>query len=130
MQPPTIEVVEEQREAASRILRLRVRSWRQASAIRLGFDREAEILAETSRDGPAIRSRRRSTGSAVLAFIAPPADGSEITCRVKGTGPLNVRIADISYGLDAVPGYVPRPPARIPGGRESDTVVVLARLVL
>jgi hypothetical protein len=58
----------------------------------------------------------------------PPA-GATIELTVAGSGPLQLAVSDSTPGLDAVPGFTPRPPELVRGRADSD-VVVSSRLVV
>jgi hypothetical protein len=53
-----------------------------------------------------------------MNYYAPPAEGFELTLRVKPSGPLKLRVLDRSYGLPDVAGagVVPRPAWSMPSG--------------
>jgi hypothetical protein len=67
-------------------------------------------------------------GTEVRIGAVPPA-GVRVTVVPAGPGPLELTVADVSDGLGAVPGFMPRPPdLRGEANRASDQVVVTRRV--
>lgn len=62
-----------------------------------------------------------------LLYWAPPAEGIELKLRTRQPGPLNVRVVDKSYGLQALPGFVPRPAHLIPNRFSGSDAVFVSR---
>ncbi|GIJ21623.1 M28 family peptidase [Micromonospora lutea] len=63
-----------------------------------------------------------------IVFHAPPPEGIEITLTVEPTAPqLALRAMDASDGLDAVPGFRPRPPGVGVAGSHSSEMLAVAR---
>ncbi|MEU4693112.1 M28 family peptidase [Actinoplanes sp. NPDC023714] len=62
-----------------------------------------------------------------FVFHAPPAEGVEITLRVRGTGPVTFRAMDATDDVAAVPGFRPRPPGVGVLGSHSSEMVAIAK---
>ncbi|MFI1193004.1 M28 family peptidase [Micromonospora sp. NPDC020750] len=63
-----------------------------------------------------------------IVFHAPPPEGIEITLVLtSGTRPTTLRAMDASDGLDAVPGFRPRPPNVGVAGSHSSEMLAVAR---
>lgn len=71
-------------------------------------------------------ARTRGAGGRFEAwFFAPPPEGATLRLVLAGNGPVSVRVLDVSHGLEALPGFRPRPPGTGAGGdRTADAVVV------
>jgi hypothetical protein len=131
LDPPRVDLLENRIESGTRLMRLRLQSPRGAALMVLVFDRPAELVVPAPATGLSAKSGRSvPADNATFRFVAPPREGVEIVVRLQGTGPSEVRVADRSDGLAALPGFVPRPADRIPGGRDSDAVLVTARMRL
>jgi hypothetical protein len=61
-----------------------------------------------------------------VVFHGPPTDGIEVTLVLLGAGPLKLRLVDGSDGLDALPGFTPRPPAVGVFGSHSSELAAVA----
>jgi hypothetical protein len=58
-----------------------------------------------------------------------PPTGATVELTVAGPGPLELAVSDSTPGMDALPGFTPRPPELVRGRADSD-VVISSRLVV
>lgn len=108
---------------------LRVTSPRGAPGITLRPDRTVTAATVTPAGRPAV-SAAPADGLTEIRLHAVPAAGAVVEL-VTGPGPLGVVVADLSPGLNRVPGFVPRPP-ELRGAPDptSDQVVLATRVEL
>ncbi|MGI5129620.1 M28 family peptidase [Pseudonocardia sp. CA-107938] len=118
------------------VVTLRVRSLRGAGTITVQAARPAVDVGVTmDGDGP-VRSRV-GPGTPLedprfpfrLQLTDVPATGATVELTVAGPGPLQLAVSDSTPGLDAVPGFAPRP-AELTRGRADSDVVIASRLVV
>jgi hypothetical protein len=58
-----------------------------------------------------------------------PPTGATVELTIAGPGPLELAVSDSTPGMDALPGFTPRPPELVRGRADSD-VVISSRLVV
>ena len=103
---PTITLLSDSAANDTRALRMRIASARQAGAIFLSIDSNAEVL-RASVNGKPIEGR--PGGRWMLRYFAAPQEGIELTLEIKASEPLTIRATDMSYGLPEIPGFTPGP---------------------
>jgi hypothetical protein len=112
LSPPAIELLDDSTAGGTRSLKLRVTSPRMAQVLTVYVDSDAAVQ-EATLDG-----RRLDDAPARwrMSYYAPPAEGFELTLRVKPSEPLKLRVMDRSYGLPDVAGagLVQRPAWSMP----------------
>ena len=63
-----------------------------------------------------------------VSYVAPPAEGVELTVETDASAPFRLSVEDLSYGLPEAPGLSVRPRSDdmmpVPSYRTSDTTVV------
>lgn len=104
---PTAELLASETDGAVRTLRLRFASPRRAPILTVHLDPAVAVESATL-DGREVGGVAQPWA---LQYWAVPADGFELTLRVRHAGPLRLQLMDESYGL---PGARPRPPATMP----------------
>ncbi|WP_067491402.1 M20/M25/M40 family metallo-hydrolase [Actinomadura hibisca] len=103
---PALKVLEDRTAGGERTLRVRITSPRGAAAVHVQVD---ETSARVLRAWVAGRAAELLDQG--LYFVAPGRDGFELRLVVRpGVGKVRIRLADHSYGLTGVPGFVPPPP--------------------
>ncbi|MQA26315.1 MAG: M20/M25/M40 family metallo-hydrolase [Micromonosporaceae bacterium] len=126
---PTLEVLSSRVDGDRRVIRLRVRSARDASTLAVHLERGAHV-ERAEAQGRAVRVDHDETvgpwGFGIRYHAAPP-DGVEVTLTVRGAEPLDARVVDQTQGLEALPGFVPRPSDVIAAPSHSTDVVLVAR---
>ncbi|PZF83391.1 M28 family peptidase, partial [Micromonospora deserti] len=109
---PELEVLADTTAGAERTLRLRLTPQRPVRLASLHVDTAtaAVLHAEVAGRSVPVEAREGRWGFGVV-FHAPPAEGIELTLTVTPTaGQVALRAMDASDGLDALPGFRPRPP--------------------
>jgi hypothetical protein len=115
--PPLVTVVSEQTSGHDRVVRLRVVPQRDVRLIHLTIDGRAIMV-----QGKAFPSRDNHLA---LLFHAPPPEGLELTVTVDAASKVRVEAMDGSDGLNALPGFKPRPPeVDVAGSHFSELVLV------
>jgi len=99
---PTVRLVDDQWDDGVRRLTLRVASQRGAEALWLEAD--ALVAIEGLSVGGRVVDLEEPTDVVRLIFFGPPADGFEITFEMTDRQPVELHLADQSYGLPAVAG--------------------------
>jgi hypothetical protein len=132
---PAVEVVEDRTEGDARTLRLRLRSTRLAPMLIFYADADTRVR-RASLDGKPLLTAGdlasadvRAAGAPLrVSFVAPPAEGLELTVEIDAAAPFKLGVEDLSYGLPEAPGLNVRPRADdmmpVPSYRTSDTTVV------
>jgi hypothetical protein len=121
---PSVELLNQSREAGSRTFQLHVKSPRQAPALSLFLDAQTKVL-EASVNDKRIPTENPGGGQQgdekwILNYSNPTANGFDVTLKVEGDKPLNLTLVDQSYELPPATGaqIKPRPdyiiPARFP----------------
>ncbi|MFJ6152122.1 M28 family peptidase [Micromonospora profundi] len=124
---PKVDVLADSTSGTERTLRLRLTPQRPARLATLHVDTStATVLRAEVAGRPVPMEPRKGKWGFGLVFHALPPEGFEVTLTVspKG-GPVVVRAMDASDGLDALPGFRPRPPdVGIVGSHRSDMLAV------
>ncbi|MER5453666.1 M28 family peptidase [Micromonospora sp. NPDC002389] len=126
---PRLEVLADTGTADERTLRLRLTPQRPVRLTTLHVDTSTATVrnaAVAGRPVPVeVRDGRWGFG---VVFHAPPPEGIEITLTVAPKAPqVAFRAMDASDGLDAVPGFRPRPPDVGVAGSHSSEMLAVAR---
>ncbi|NMD56695.1 M28 family peptidase [Tsukamurella conjunctivitidis] len=121
--PADVRVVSERVENGNRLLQLHVTSGRGARVLQLTQE-EGVVLAASAR-GRAVPVDDGFT----LRFHGLPAEGLDVALTVEGTSRLRIRVEDASDGIDALPGFVPRPEGVSALGGHTAEMAIVARTV-
>ncbi|MBY8872932.1 M28 family peptidase [Micromonospora sp. PLK6-60] len=126
---PTLETLSDTRDGDQRMLRVRVTPQRSVRLLTLHVDTTtATVKAATvaGRDVP-IKAREGRWGFGIV-FHAPPPEGVEVTLTLASAAePVHLRAMDASDGLDALPGFRPRPADVGVVGSHSSEMLAVAR---
>ncbi len=118
------------------IVTLRVRSLRGAGTLTVQSGRAVTAVGVTvDGDGPV--HTQVGPGAPLedprfpfrLQLTDLPPNGATLELTVAGPGPLELAVSDSTPGMDALPGFIPRPPELVRGRADSD-VVISSRLVV
>ncbi|MFC5820774.1 M28 family peptidase [Nonomuraea harbinensis] len=130
---PELTVLEERRDGGETTLRVRVRS--QRGAYQLNLHADVAVIGgsfEVPGLAPVTLPAYEPEGGAwpfEVQFFAPPEEGVEFTLRFAGATRPRLAVADITLGLDGVPGHRPRPAGVVMtpsgGGLPTDSVTVV-----
>ncbi|MEU5906560.1 M28 family peptidase [Micromonospora sp. NPDC047527] len=126
---PKLEVLADSTSGAERTLRLRLTPQRAVRLATLHVDAStATVLrAEVAGRSVPVEPREGKWGFG-LVFHAPPTEGFEVTLTVRPNGgQVALRAMDASDGLDALPGFRPRPPDVGVVGSHSSEMLAVAR---
>ncbi|MET8123467.1 M28 family peptidase [Micromonospora sp. NPDC005291] len=126
---PKLEVLADASSGGERTLRLRLTPQRAARLATLHVDTStATVLrAEVAGRSVPVEPREGKWGFG-LVFHAPPTEGIEVTLTLRpSAGQVSLRAMDASDGLDALPGFRPRPPAVGVVGSHSSEMLAVAR---
>ena len=132
---PTVEVIEDRTEGDARTLRLRLRSTRLAPMLIFYADAETRVRKATldgkplyAADAQGDAARGVAAPTLRVSFVAPPAEGLELTVETDAAAPFKLGVEDLSYRLPEAQGISVRPRAEdmmpVPSYRTSDTTVV------
>ncbi len=123
LEAPEVEVLSERATAAGREVELRVSQRSDAQWVRLAIENVDVVAASV-----AGREVTIGDGEAFsVLFYTAPADGLNVTLELRGNAPVELQVADGSPGLDAIPGFAPRPEGvSIANARAADMVMVVA----
>ncbi|HEX6745671.1 MAG TPA: M20/M25/M40 family metallo-hydrolase [Longimicrobium sp.] len=107
--PPRLQLLSDERRADGRVLRVRVTSQRGAEQVWVNVAPGTEIAASVN--GRALGGGDRGGEPWSLRYVGLPAEGIELTLRVKGTGAVSIQAIDRTSGLPALPEVArnPRP---------------------
>ncbi|NRQ40382.1 M20/M25/M40 family metallo-hydrolase [Nonomuraea sp. NN258] len=110
---PELTIVSERREGDATVLRVRMRSARQAGQLNLHADRRVsggtiEVAGQSPLPIPG-HQPGRGPWPFELQFFAPPGTGVEIELRVPGTERPRLAVTDLTMGLESIPGHRARP---------------------
>ncbi|MEV4496614.1 M28 family peptidase [Micromonospora arborensis] len=126
---PKLEVLGDTSAGGERTLRLRLTPQRAVRVTTLHVETiTAKVLrAEVAGRAVSAQEGGRRWGFG-LVFHAPPPEGVEITLTLEQTaGPVPIRVMDASDGLDALPGFRPRPPDVGVVGSHTSEMLAVAR---
>ncbi|MEV4823549.1 M28 family peptidase [Micromonospora sp. NPDC049274] len=126
---PKLDVLADTSAGGERTLRLRLTPQRAVRLATLHVDTAtATVLrAEVSGRQVPVEPRAGRWGFG-LVFHAPPSEGVEVTLTLRPIAtPVALRAMDASDGLDALPGFRPRPPAVGVVGSHSSEMLAVAR---
>ncbi|PYC72594.1 peptidase [Micromonospora arborensis] len=126
---PKLEVLGDTSVGGERTLRLRLTPQRAVRVTTLHVETiTAKVLrAEVAGRAVSAQEGGRRWGFG-LVFHAPPPEGVEITLTLEQTaGPVPIRVMDASDGLDALPGFRPRPPDVGVVGSHTSEMLAVAR---
>lgn len=126
---PEVKILSDGVTGGLRETRLLIASPRRAASLSIvveGVVVNAEVNGRGI-DGGAAAPADEPEGRWGLLYWAPPAGGIELTLRTRQVGSLNVRVVDKSYGLQALPGYGPRPAHLIPNRFSGSDAVFVSR---
>lgn len=124
---PEVSVVEDAQDGSTRTLRLRVRSPRQAPLVSLYARAEGGLIG-ASLDGAEMPGRATPGGIWAVNCYALPAEGVELTLRLKAPGKVRVRVNDISYSLPESFPVKPRPADILPAPGHHDGMTVVTKV--
>ncbi|WP_434741803.1 M28 family peptidase [Micromonospora sp. SH-82] len=127
---PTLEVLADTTVDNQRTLRLRLTPQRPVRLTTLHVDLDtAGVSAMTVAGRPVPLGRPEHSWDLGVVFHAPPPEGVEITvtASVRPDRPVRLRAMDASDGLDALPGFRPRPPDVGVVGSHSSELLAVAR---
>ncbi|MDG4806360.1 M28 family peptidase [Micromonospora sp. WMMD1120] len=126
---PKLEVLADTTAGGERTLRLRLTPQRVARLATVHVDTSTATVLRAEVAGRSVpvepRAGRWGFG---LVFHAPPAEGVEMTLTLRPIAArVSMRAMDASDGLDALPGFRPRPPAVGVVGSHSSEMLAVAR---
>ncbi|MEV4464337.1 M28 family peptidase [Micromonospora echinofusca] len=126
---PKLEVLADTTVGAERTLRLRLVPQRQVRLTTLHVDAATATVLRAEVAGRAVPvEAREGRWGFGLVFHAPPPEGIEVTLTVTPkAGQVALRAMDASDGLDALPGFRPRPPGVGIVGSHSSEMLAVAR---
>ncbi|MGC5332515.1 M28 family peptidase [Micromonospora sp. DT62] len=126
---PKLEVLADTTAGTERTLRLRLVPQRQVRLTTLHVDAATATVLRAEVAGRAVPvEAREGRWGFGLVFHAPPPEGIEVTLTVTPkAGQVALRAMDASDGLDALPGFRPRPPDVGIKGSHSSEMVAVAR---
>ncbi|MEV4660566.1 M28 family peptidase [Micromonospora echinofusca] len=126
---PKLEVLADTTAGAERTLRLRLVPQRQVRLTTLHVDAATATVLRAEVAGRAVPvEAREGRWGFGLVFHAPPPEGIEVTLTVTPkAGQVALRAMDASDGLDALPGFRPRPPGVGIVGSHSSEMLAVAR---
>jgi hypothetical protein len=113
LKPPNVTVTQSRQDGDTRDLELRVAPGG-ASRLALYADSRAHALATATVDGARVDEAGGQTQGAGpptwgFVFHATPPEGIDVTLRVRGEGPLPLRVVAYRRGLPQVPELTPVP---------------------
>lgn len=126
---PKLDVLADATNDGERTLRLRLTPQRTARLATLHVDTStaAVLRADVAGRSVPVEARDGRWGFG-LVFHAPPPEGVEVTLTLRTTGgQVALRAMDASDGLDALPGFRPRPPGVGVVGSHSSEMLAVAR---
>jgi hypothetical protein len=95
-----------------RVVRMRITSRRAAAILSLFIARETPVIKATV-NGKLVPASRNSNGAWTLRYYALPTDGIDLELQLKTTGPVHMKLEDVSYGLPAIAAANPARPSDI-----------------
>ncbi|MFG1916249.1 M28 family peptidase [Micromonospora sp. NPDC048898] len=126
---PKLDVVADTTSGGERTLRLRLTPQRAPRIATLHVDTStATVLRAEVAGRPVPVEPRAGRWGFGLVFHAPPTEGIEVTLTLRPiAGQVSLRAMDASDGLDALPGFRPRPPGVGVVGSHSSEMLAVAR---
>ncbi|MEU8084479.1 M28 family peptidase [Micromonospora sp. NPDC049101] len=126
---PKLDVLADTTSGGERTLRLRLTPQRTVRLATLHVDTStATVLRAEVAGRPVPVEPRAGRWGFGLVFHAPPTDGIEVTLTLRPiAGQVSLRAMDASDGLDALPGFRPRPPGVGVVGSHSSEMLAVAR---
>ncbi|AEB47397.1 M20/M25/M40 family metallo-hydrolase [Micromonospora maris] len=126
---PRLEVLSDTGTAGERTLRLRFTPQRQVRLATLHVDTSTAVVRSAQVAGrPVPVEQREGRWGFGVVFHAPPTEGFEVVLTVVPSAtPVALRATDVSDGLDALPGFRPRPPGVGVVGSHSSEMLAVAR---
>ncbi|BDZ41927.1 aminopeptidase [Paraoerskovia sediminicola] len=116
--PPTVEVVTDETVGDERVMTLSIRPERPVRYVEMVADGVTSVEVE-GREAPV------EDGHLDTSFAAPPADGIEVVLTLPAGDPLELRLLGGGEGLEALPGFEPRPEGvGVMGSHTSELVLV------
>ena len=126
LEPPIATVLSDVREGEERVLKLHLRSPRQAIGLQMRFPESVKILSLVANGRPyqPLKAADLSTPW-TFRYTAPPPEGIELELRLTAAGPFTCWLADRSLGLPTSPtvSHPPRP-SHVIADYGSDAVIV------
>jgi hypothetical protein len=123
--PPIVEITEDKTDHALRTIRLRIRSQRNASALRLTFIGDVNVLSMTFGDRKISPDRYPNPLRLNLLGIGPA--GADVQLVIKATNRVSFWLVDQSFGL---PSDTPLRPADVVAVSGSDMILVCRKYTL
>jgi hypothetical protein len=128
IEPPDVTVRRSERNGESRELRLRI-SPAEASRLALYADTRSHTVAAATVDGINVEEapgQREDTDPSRWGFVfhGGPREGIDVTLKVRGEGPLPLRVIGYRDGLPQVPELTPRPDEVTWSGTSSNLTMV------
>jgi hypothetical protein len=128
IKPPDITVRQSERDGDTRELRLRVTP-REASRLALYADTRSHTVTAATVDGISVEEapgQRQDTDPSKWGFVfhGEPPEGIEVTLKVRGEGPLPLRVIAYRDGLPQVPELRPLPEDLTWSGTSSNLTMV------
>jgi peptidase M28-like protein len=125
--PPQAELLENSTDGATRTLRLRITTPRDARTLHVGVA-QTEVLSASVNGhdlGKPSEARWRQPGHWGFEYANPPAEGIDLELRVQNSGAVTIVLVDRSSGLPSIPGakFPPRPGDSMPIHSGDQTMV-------
>jgi hypothetical protein len=131
---PRLEVLSRRAGGDATVVGLRLSTPRDGDVLTLHTDRPVDSAALAIQGQEPVTSRPAFTADAEsrpwpyeLRFYDPPPSGVTVTLRLPGSEPARVWLSDYTVGLDAVPGYRPRPADLTRSPDHSSDLVIVGR---
>jgi hypothetical protein len=124
---PAVEKLSDDMVGGKRVITVRVTPQRPGVRL-LGLDLSVDggTVTRAQLAGRAVPEEAVGGDSLRITFHAPPAGGLQATFTVDGDGPVDLRVADGSDGLDGLPGFEPRPDGVDAAGTHSSDLVLVS----
>ncbi|TNH21751.1 M28 family peptidase [Micromonospora orduensis] len=126
---PKVDVLADSTSGDERTLRLRLTPQRSVRLATLHVDRATAMVLRADVAGRSVPVEpREGKWGFGLVFHAPPTEGIEVTLTLRPiAAQVSLRAMDASDGLDALPGFRPRPPDVGVVGSHSSEMLAVAR---
>ena len=107
---PAVDLIDDSTSNGIRVLRMRIKSVRQAPIISIQADANTEVL-EAGINGKRVERaetmpQAKNRNPWMLYYFALPTEGIELDLQVKPAQPISLRVIDQSYGLPEIPALV------------------------